>query len=776
MFVVPHSLSGAEDARFYNAEGENSPDRELWSNDMSSLRKRLLSRPLLRYFHSALPPLSDTEREALEAGGVWWDASLMTGRPDWDSFVEAGSIELSDEEQAFIDGPVEELCRMIDDWQIEFEDQAIPDEIWRFLKDKGFFGMIIPKDYDGLEFSATGHSEIVSRIATRSNTVAVTVMVPNSLGPGELLLEYGTDEQKDYYLPRLADGREIPAFGLTSPEAGSDAASMTDEGVVCVQEYNGERTLGIRLNWHKRYITLGPVSTILGLAFKLRDPDGLLGDEESIGITVALVPVDTPGVEIGARHYPARQAFQNGPNRGNDVFLPIDYVIGGQECVGQGWKMLMSALAAGRSISLPALSTGGVKLAARTTGAYARIREQFGIPVGKFEGVQMRLARLAGTAYVLDAARTTTALALDRGHVPAVISAILKSNATYRLRDAINDAMDVHGGKTICDGPKNYLGNVYRAVPVAITVEGSNILTRSMIIFGQGAIRCHPYLLDEMLAAGYDDERAVEKFDSVIFRHLGFQFTAFIRALVHGWTAGRLAAYPKRAQVFRPYYRQLSRYSATLTWITEIALLSLGGEFKRRELVSARLGDVLSELYLLSSALKRFEDDGRPSSDRPLVEWCMDQGLCRIDKRLGEVIDNFPARPLRWLMRAVTRPWGATRKRASDELTRQCAELLLAPGDTRERLTRGVFTGNPGDGIDLVERAFERVTETEVLRERMRDAGLDSVGKAREEGVLSDSEAAELEAAEKAVSAAIQVDHFDEDAAIFNNHEQRAHG
>ncbi|MEJ2132876.1 MAG: acyl-CoA dehydrogenase, partial [Gammaproteobacteria bacterium] len=423
-----------------------------------------------------------------------------------------------------------------------------------------------------------------------------------------------TEEQKRHYLPRLADGREIPCFGLTSPEAGSDASAMTDTGVVCHGEVNGERVLGMRLNWHKRYITLGPVSTLLGLAFRLQDPDGLLGDRKDHGITLALVPVDTPGVDIGKRHLPCLQAFQNGPNWGRDVFLPLDAIIGGRERIGQGWEMLMAALAAGRSISLPALSAGAVKLAARTTGAYARIREQFGIPIGKFEGVQARLARIAGNAYLLEAARRVTTLAIDAGHTPSVVSAIIKSQATFRAREALTDAMDVHGGKTVCDGPSNYLGNLYRAQPVAITVEGANILTRNLIIFGQGAIRCHPYILEEIFAAeDADERRGLERFEQVIYRHLRFATGNFLRAFAHGLTGGRFAAKPRKAGPVGPLYRQLSRYAAALTFVSELALVHLGGALKRKEMISARLGDVQSELYLMSCALKRFRSDGEPA-------------------------------------------------------------------------------------------------------------------------------------------------------------------
>jgi acyl-CoA dehydrogenase len=523
-----------------------------------SLRQRFLSRPIFHWAKSVLPTLSATERQALEAGDVWWDAALFSGHPDWRMLLSTPAPALAAEEQAFADGPVQQLCAMLDDWQINWELGDLPEDVWTFLKAEKFFGMIMPKEHGGLGFSAFAHSEVIRTISSRSVTAGVTVMVPNSLGPGELLLQFGTDEQQRYWLPRLADGREIPAFGLTSPEAGSDAASMVDKGVVCRGRVrNREVVLGIRLNWHKRYITLGPIATVLGLAFKLEDPDRLLGERDELGITVALVPTDLPGVEIGQRHLASYQMFQNGPNYGRDVFIPMDHVLGGEEQVGQGWTMLMSALAAGRGISLPSLSAAGAAFAARTTGAYARVREQFGIPIGKFEGVQERLGRLAATAYQLDAARRLTTAGLDEGRKLAVISAIMKAHATYRLREAIDDAMDVHAGKAVIDGPRNYLANLYRAIPVGITVEGANILTRSLIIFGQGAIRAHPYLLKEMLALEEPDEkRALADFDDAFWRHVGHSTKTLFRALGRSWTGGVFAPAPVGVGDTARHYKQ----------------------------------------------------------------------------------------------------------------------------------------------------------------------------------------------------------------------------
>ncbi|WP_231757410.1 acyl-CoA dehydrogenase [Microbulbifer elongatus] len=734
---------------------------------MSTLRQKWITAPLLKWIKKVLPPISDTERAAMEAGEVWWDAELLSGKPDWEQLLDMGPPTLTDAEQAFIDGPVEELCKMIDDWQISYEDHDISPEIWEFLKKNRFFGIIIPEEYGGLGFSPTAHAQIVTKISTRSTSVGVTVMVPNSLGPGELLMAHGTDEQKQHYLPRLADGRDIPCFGLTSPEAGSDAASMVDRGVVCYGEYKGEKTLGMRVNWHKRYITLGPVATVLGLAFKLYDPEHILGDEEALGITVALVPTDTEGVTIGQRHLPAMQAFMNGPNWGKDVFIPMDWIIGGQENIGHGWHMLMSALAAGRGISLPSLSTGGAQLAARTTGAYAHIREQFGISIGKFEGVQRRLAEIAGIAYVLDSAHKTTTRALDQGRKPAVVSAIMKAHATNGLRQSINDAMDIHAGKAIIDGPSNYLGNVYRAVPVAITVEGANILTRSLMIFGQGAIRCHPYLLQEMEAAtNPDSESGVKELDALLPKHLLFQLKTLGRAMFHGWTGGLFASSPKGVGDAAKYYRQMNRYSAVLTLVTEISLMSLGGELKRKEMISARLGDVLSELYLMSCTLKRFHDDGSPEQDRPLLEFAMRSGFHNIEVSLLEVFHNFPVRFIGHLMHFLTMPWGHSIRAASDRQARACANLIMAPSETRDRLTQGVFLGNPGDGVDVVEQAFLKSHETAAIREKMKKAGIrslsvEAVEEARSKGVISDEESTQIKQTAEAVDKAIQVDHFE---------------
>ncbi len=727
---------------------------------MSSFRRDFITQPIVSRARNALPPMSNTEREALEAGDVWWDADLFTGQPDWQKLLSYPPATLTDEERAFLNGPVDELCAMLDEWKINWEWRDLPPEAWDFIKRSKFFGMIIPKEHGGLGFSPFAHSEVVRKLSSRSLTAAVTVMVPNSLGPGELLMRFGTKEQRDKWLPRLADGRDIPCFGLTSPEAGSDAASMIDRGIICKGIFEGREVIGLKLNWHKRYITLGPVATLLGLAFKAYDPDHLVGPQEDIGITVALIPTHLPGVEIGHRHLPAMQVFQNGPNWGHDVFIPLDYIIGGQERLGQGWKMLMTALAAGRGISLPSLSAAGAAYAARTTGAYARIREQFGIPIGKFEGIEEPLARIAGTAYLLDAARRLTCAALNQGHHPAVISGIMKLQATERMRIAIDDAMDIHGGKAIIDGPQNYLGNLYRSVPVGITVEGANILTRNLIVFGQGAIRAHPYLLEEMNALADDDQaRGLDAFDAVVWKHVGHSFKTLFRALSRSWTFGRFAPAPDAGSA-TGFYRQLSRYASAFALCADMALLTLGGALKRKEMLSARFGDILSELYLLSAVLKRWHDEGRQPDDLPLLGYCMASGFRTIENRLAEILANLPNRFVATMLKFVVQPFGARVLGPADRVAQQCAQIMLEPSAARDRLTPDLSHVEDDGGRARLEKAFLLVTAAEDAARQVRAAHLHDWNEAVKRGVITQSEADKLAAAHDAVAKVIEVDDF----------------
>lgn len=696
--------------------------------NITTLRRQFISDKVLKIFRAIMPSMSQTEREALNAGNVWWDGELFSGMPDWKTLLETQSGVLSKDEQDFLDGPVEELCKIIDDWQITQHDNDLPEEVWQFIKDNGFFGMIIPKKYGGLEFSALAHSCVVMKIAGRSITAAVTVMVPNSLGPAELLLRYGTDEQKDQYLEALAKGKQVPCFALTSPEAGSDAASMTDTGIVCKGSFDGKQdVLGIRLNWEKRYITLGPVATVLGLAFKLYDPDHLLGDTEELGITCALIPTDTPGVEIGNRHYPLNASFQNGPNRGKDVFIPVDWIIGGQEQAGQGWRMLMECLAAGRSISLPALSTGAGKLVSRATGAYARVRKQFKTPIGKFEGVEEALARIAGTAYMMDATRSLTATAIDLGESPSVISAIAKYNLTESMRSVVNDAMDIHGGSGICIGPRNLLGRVYQSIPISITVEGANILTRSLIIFGQGAIRCHPYVLKEMDAANNENhEQASIEFDRAFFGHVGFAISNGLRSLWLAITRARFVRAPVK-DASAHYYRQLTRFSSALAFTSDIAMLVLGGKLKRMEKLSGRLADILGHLYLTSCVLKRFQDQDTPEEDLPLLKWWCEHSLRVMQQSMDRFLINFPNRTIAWLLRSIIFPFGKTFSGPGDKLGHEAASILLRPSKARDRLTEGLFIpiddqSKLNEPIGRLEYALECSIAAEAAEKKFRSA------------------------------------------------------
>src|SRR5579885_1208558 len=561
--------------------------------NLQPLRRALFSKPLLKIFRRVLPKLSETEQVALDAGTVGFEGELFAGKPDWSKLLSQPKPQLSAEEQTFLGGPCEQLCRMVDDWQITHELADLPPEVWEFVKHEKFFGMIIPKRYGGLEFSALAHSSVLQKLSSISTTLASTVSVPNSLGPAELLLSYGSEEQKNFYLPRLADGREIPCFALTGPYAGSDATSIPDFGVVCKQMVNGGNVLGVRLTFDKRYITLAPVATVVGLAFRLYDPDKLLGEATDLGITLALVPRETRGLEIGRRHLPLNIPFQNGPVRGKDVFVPLSQLIGGPDMAGHGWRMLVECLSVGRAISLPSNTTGGVRMAAIVTGAYARLRKQFGIAIGRFEGVEEALARIGGYAYLMTALSRATAAAVDRGEKPAVPSAIAKYHCTELAREVAREAMDVHGGKGVQLGPKNYLGRGWKGAPIAVTVEGANILTRSMMIFGQGAIRCHPYVLKELEATRIADYRErLIAFDRVLFQHIGFAISNAARSFVLGLTHARIGAVPGDKYT-RRFYRKLNRYAAALALVADSAMLLLGGKLKFKEKISARLGDVL---------------------------------------------------------------------------------------------------------------------------------------------------------------------------------------
>jgi acyl-CoA dehydrogenase len=691
--------------------------------NIENLRRDLVTRRMIDGYRRMLPRMSKTEQDALEAGNVWWDGELFTGMPDWRKLQRLPPPKLTDEEQAFLDGPCEDLCRMLDDWEITHELLDMPPSVWRYLKDQKFFAMIIPKEYGGLGFSPLANSMVLTKVSSRSATAASTIGVPNSLGPAELLLHYGTEEQKQRWLPGLASGEEVPCFALTSPRVGSDATALIDRGVVAKGMWEGSEIVGIRLNWEKRYITLAPIATVLGLAFKLYDPDHLMGEVDEYGITAALIPTNLPGIEIGRRHFPINIPFQNGPTRGKDVFVPLDAIIGGPKMAGQGWRMLVQLLAVGRSIVLPSNAVGAAMAAVYASGAYARLRRQFGLPIGKFHGVGEALARMAGNLYTMTAASRVTCTALVNGEKPAVPSAILKYHNTELGRQIANDGMDVHGGKAIMLGPKNYLARGYQSVPIAITVEGANILTRNLIIFGQGAIRCHPFVRAEMDAAKDEDrERGLVAFDRLLFKHLGYTISNAARSWVQALTLARFTDVPSYGST-RRYYQHINRYSASFALITDAAMLTLGGELKRRELISARLGDVLSYLYLASMVLKHYRDQDEPPEDLPLVEWACRTLLYKTQEQLHGLMRNFPARWMAVLLRLAIFPRGRTYSAPSDELGQEIVELIINPTATRERLTAGAYkTLEPGNPLGLLQEALELAEQVKPFERRVFDA------------------------------------------------------
>lgn len=690
--------------------------------NIPKLRQTLFTLPLLNYIKQQLPPLSETEKIALDAGDTWWEGELLSGRPHWKKLFHYAKPCLTTEEQLFINNHVETLCTMINPWEISRQPD-LPTAIWNYIKAQRFLGLVIPKEYGGLGFSALAHSTIISKIASRNYNAAISIMVPNSLGPGMLLQHYGTIEQKKFYLPRLASGQEIPCFALTGIEVGSDAGAMPDKGIVCYGEHQGEKTLGIRLSWEKRYITLAPIATLLGLAFKLYDPEHLLGNITDIGITLCLIPTSHPGVEIGKRHLPAGLTFMNGPTEGKNVFIPIDWIIGGVDMAGQGWRMLTECLGIGRGISLPALSAGFSTLCYRTTGAYARIRQQFRQPIGNFEGVANALAKIGGFTYLIEATRHFTTIPIDNALKPAIASAIAKYHLTELSRQVVNDAMDIHGGRGIQLGPKNYLFTLYQALPINITVEGANILTRNLIIFGQGVIRCHPYLRTEMqLAADKNGSQRLIAFDAVLRKH--FRFTlgnimrTFISTLPINWLSKRI--YKKLPG--NNYYLHLNRMSAALALISDIALLTLGGKLKRKEQLSARLGDVVSYLYLASATLKYFHDQETSNEDRDMLDWTLDYCLHQMQNALNAFLLNYPKRWLSYLLRFIIFPFGQPFHGPSDKHHLAIAERLLKSNELREKLTSVCFTGCDNESINHLEKAFKLATEVELWDKKLKHA------------------------------------------------------
>lgn len=744
--------------------------------NVPAIRRNILSQKVLEIYRKIMPEISETEKDAIDAGTTWWEGDLFCGAPEWKKLHSIQKPELTVEEQAFLDGPCEEVCKMMNDWEATHELADMPEHVWQYLKDNKFFAMIIKKEYGGLEFSAYAQSRVLQKLAGVSTILASTVGVPNSLGPGELLQHYGTPEQKDYYLPRLAAGEEIPCFALTSPEAGSDAGSIPDTGVICKGMWEGNEIVGIRLNFNKRYITLAPVATVIGLAFKLYDPEHLLGDQEDIGITAALIPRDTKGVEVGRRHFPLNVPFQNGPVRGQDVFVPLDYIIGGPQMAGKGWRMLVECLSVGRAITLPSNSAGGVKSIALATGAYAYIRRQFRLPIGKMEGVQEALARIGGNAYLMDAVTSFSTKGIDLGEKPSVISAIAKYHMTERLRSCVDDAMDIHGGKGICLGPSNYLGRGYQGVPVAITVEGANILTRNLMIYGQGAIRCHPYVLEEMLASAETTRHGLNRFDKALWGHIGFGMSNFIRSLYFGLGGWHFSNTPFKDST-AIYYKQMNRFSANLALLSDVAMATLGGSLKRKQRISARLGDMLSYLFIASATLKRFDDEGRQKDDLPLLHWAMQDTLYRLQESQLALLDNFGT--VGKVMKAIMYPFGRIAKRPSDKLDSKVAKILLEPSATRERLGHGQFLSTEGQ-FGYLEQTLQDIIAAEPLFDKVRKAAndrrmpfmfLDQVAEqGKRLGVLDDDEIDVLRRAEQGRLRVISVDDFAHEDLIAGRH------
>jgi acyl-CoA dehydrogenase len=737
------------------------------------IKRDYVTLPAYRALKRMMPSISETEREALEAGTAGWDAELFSGTPDWTKLRRVSPITLTADERAFLDGPTEELCRKLNDWRIRHELHDVPEDIWRFVCDQGFLGMLISKEHGGLGFSAQAQSLVLGKLSSRSADGVTIVMVPNSLGPGELIEKYGTETQKAHYLPRLARGEEIPCFALTGPFSGSDAASMRDVGVVTKGWHEGRETVGIKLTWDKRYITLAPNATLLGLAFHLFDPDNHLNRGEDIGITLALVPTDHPGVDIGRRHLPCGAAFPNGPTSGRDVFIPLDWVIGGKERAGQGWRMLMSCLAAGRSISLPATSTAAAKALLRTTTAYARIRKQFSLPIGFMEGIEEPLARMVENAYGLEAARAVTASMVSSGEKPAVISALLKYVSTERMRQSVNDALDIHGGRGVCDGPSNYIQGAYQMVPVGITVEGANILTRTLITFAQGALRSHPYLFTEIEAVqDPDQEQGIATFARAFDGHLTFAVSNVFGSLFHNLTFGAFASAPPNAGATRRWWRQLARASRSFALVADMTVVLLGGGLKTRQKITGRMADALAELYLLSCILKRYEDDGCPRADLKLVDYCARNCLARFDQALAGALDNFPVAWAGVLMRPLVFPFGLWRRQASDKEGKAVARAALEPGEFRDRLTRDVFiTKDPNDTVGLLEYTLEKAVAAEAADKKLERAirkgevqryyNNDWIAEAKTKGVISEDEARVLAELRDLTARVIAVDHFD---------------
>ena len=692
---------------------------------VAPLREALIAKPAFNILSKAMPSMSITEREALEAGTSWWEKELFMGAPDWQKFDQYPYPKLSVEEQSFVDNEVQQLCAMLDEWKIHHKDKNLPPEVWQFIKDKGFLGLIIPKSFGGKQFSAFAQSRIMSKIASRSLTAAVSCMVPNSLGPGELLLHYGTTAQKQRYLPGLANGTEIPCFGLTSPEAGSDAGAIPDTGIVCYGSYQGQEVLGLKMNFSKRWITLAPIATVIGLAFKLYDPDGLLGDKSKseYGITCALIPASHEGIKIGARHNPGAP-FMNGTVEGTDIFIPIDWIIGGQQNAGKGWRMLMECLGVGRGISLPALATAAGEMSYLLVGAFASVRQQFKVSVGHFEGVQEATSDIASDAYMLESFRYMVTCGLNQGGTPAVMTAMAKYYATETMRKVINHGMDVVGGRAIQLGPRNFMALTYQSIPVAITVEGANILTRSLMIFGQGSMRCHPYLFEELQLLQSDNkESALKKFNTLLFKHLAYTFNRAAKALAFGLTGGSKEGSSSADDFSKPYYAMINRMSADFALTADMALGILAGDLKRKEMLSGRLADIHAHLFIATAILNYYEHGQRTESDQKHAELALNKALYNAQEAFFGLYENFPVKIAATLVKLISFPFGRPVTKPSDELKQQVAQLLLKENSFRAELKKHVYyTTDETDVMGRMESTFQMLLTLQPLWDKFKKA------------------------------------------------------
>lgn len=727
-------------------------------------RRQYLTSAIFKKYRQMVPSMSQTEREAIDAGTVSWEGELFKGNPDWQKFLNLPVCKLSEEEKDFLQGPVETLCLMLNDWEITHERLDLPKPVWDYLKTNGFFGLVIPKEYGGKGFSAYAHSQILMKVSGISVTAAVTISVPNSLGPAELLLHYGTDKQRQYYLPRLAKGEEIPCFALTSEDAGSDASAMTDYGIVIKGEFEGKNILGIRLHLHKRYITLAPIATVIGLAFKLYDPDHLISEKEELGITCALIPRETPGLTIGRRHFPLNCPFQNGPIHGDNVFIPLDWIIGGIEHAGKGWRMLMECLAAGRAITLPGTTTGGSKLLTLATSAYARVRTQFGLPICQFEGIQEPLAYIAGYTYLMNATRKFTVASVDAGEKPAIASAISKYHITELSRTAVIHSMDIHGGKGICLGPKNYLARGFESSPIAVTVEGANILTRNLIIFGQGVIRCHPYLLAEMKTVESDEKEGLKVFDHVFVKHTGFILSNIIRTFILSLTGARFVSVPNIA--LKRYLQQITRFSSAFALLVDLCLMIYGSSLKRKETISARLGDILSHLYMLSAVVKFYQDEG-DEEEKPIALFACQYCLCKVQESFNDILRNFKNRFVGSLLQFLIFPFGNRALKASDELMVKVTNLITKQSLARKNLGKDTCESYPI--IAELEEAMKKAIEVEPIEKKLKSNFISKLAfhdyhkflqQAVSDNIITQEEQSALVGAYKAKIKVIKVDDF----------------